>query len=159
MKLESTYPRDMVWEPWVTGSTKGMALEFLYRLAAYARAHNLPMDVFGYRSLEDQRRLYELYKSGARDVAAAAPGLSWHNYGFAADLNTAWKDYAVKNWVNTSWRRQDLLGYGLYLPMNTVDRPNGPIEWWHVQPIETFGVPATIKARAAFRDPAERMAA
>lgn len=159
MKLQTTFPRDLVWQPWISGTTKGVALEFLYRIAAYCRAHNRPMEIFGYRSLEDQRRLYLAWKNGERDTAAAAPGASWHNYGFAADADKGWQEYAEKNWLHTTWRRQDLLGYGLYVPMNTVDRPNGPHEWWHIQPVETMSVPATVAARAAFRDPLERMAA
>jgi len=41
---------------------------------------------YGYRSLQEQQRLYNDYTSGRTSNRAASPGSSWHNYACAIDL-------------------------------------------------------------------------
>ena len=41
---------------------------------------------YGYRSLAEQRRLYDDYRSGRTSNRAARPGSSWHNYACAIDF-------------------------------------------------------------------------
>tara|TARA_B100000035_G_scaffold264065_1_gene235986 strand:- start:5419 stop:6489 length:1071 start_codon:yes stop_codon:yes gene_type:complete len=41
---------------------------------------------YGYRSMAEQRKLYNDYATGATTNRAARPGSSWHNYGCAIDL-------------------------------------------------------------------------
>lgn len=73
----------------------------------------------GYRSLAEQKVLYDRYKSGdpRQKAPAAAPGKSNHNYGTAADLKYApgGKEFA----------HQNASKYGLVFPMS--------YEPWHVE--------------------------
>ena len=41
---------------------------------------------YGYRSLAEQQKLYNDFKSGKTSNRAASPGSSWHNYACAIDL-------------------------------------------------------------------------
>lgn len=70
----------------ITGDVQGVSLWLLDALLAAAKdlGHNLHI-VSGYRSIAEQRRLYELYLAG-RGNLAARPGRSWHNWRGAADL-------------------------------------------------------------------------
>lgn len=73
----------------------------------------------GYRSLAEQKVLYDRYKSGdpRQKAPAAAPGKSNHNYGTAADLKygPGGKEFAHANAGK----------YGLVFPMS--------YEPWHVE--------------------------
>lgn len=75
----------------------------------------------GYRSLAEQKVLYDRYKSGdpRQKAPAAAPGKSNHNYGTAADLKygPGGKEFAHANAGK----------YGLVFPMS--------YEPWHVESI------------------------
>lgn len=57
--------------------------------------------------------------------------LSWHNYGFAVDLDeNYWKIISRNFWMPYSRLNQGLNHYGLTLPLNSVD---GTVyEWWHL---------------------------
>lgn len=45
-----------------------------------------PIVVSGYRSNEEQQRLYDNYRVGKSKLPAAAPGRSAHNHGLAVDV-------------------------------------------------------------------------
>jgi hypothetical protein len=69
---------------------------FLAMRAAAARAGVSIYIVSGFRTMEHQRYLYQLYLSG-RGNLAAPPGYSNHQNGLALDLNTA--DRGVYSWL------------------------------------------------------------
>ncbi len=71
--------------------------------------------VSGFRTMEHQRYLYQLYLSG-RGNLAAPPGYSNHQNGLALDLNTS--DWGVYNWLARNGAR-----YGF--------RRTVPSEEWH----------------------------
>lgn len=83
--------------------------------AAAARAGVTLRIVSGWRTMEKQRELYNLYISG-RGNLAARPGYSNHQNGLALDLNTS--DRGVSPWLNTYGSR-----YGF--------RRTVPGEPWH----------------------------
>ncbi|MBK04897.1 MAG: hypothetical protein CL920_25035 [Deltaproteobacteria bacterium] len=56
----------------------------------------------GFRSYEEQKRLYDLYKAG-RGNLAARPGYSNHQHGPAVDLNT--RDPKVLRWLNKNGKK------------------------------------------------------
>lgn len=90
------------------------------RLAACARDLNEVWHInSGYRSIAEQRRLYNLYLAGKGNLAAK-PGRSAHNYGGAADVSAG-----GSNVGSTDRRRKKLKEYGLCLPVRG--------EPWHVQ--------------------------
>jgi len=58
--------------------------EWIFRVA---EANNLaPRVTSGYRSISDQRRLYNRWLRGANPYPVAYPGTSRHNYGLAIDM-------------------------------------------------------------------------
>lgn len=71
----------------------------------------------GYRTYEEQARLYELYKAGKGNLAAP-PGHSNHNHGLAMDLRG-----------DLEWAHQNAHRFGLHFPLLDQDEP------WHVEPI------------------------
>lgn len=66
---------------------RATAAAFVKMRSAAARAGVNIHVVSGFRTMEEQRRLYRLYKEG-RGNKAAAPGFSNHQSGHALDLNT-----------------------------------------------------------------------
>ena len=54
-----------------------------------------------FRSISEQRILYERYKSGASKYPAAAPGRSLHNYGHAFDLVVSSPE--GQRWLGAVW--------------------------------------------------------
>ena len=100
----------------IGGNIQGLDPEFFNRLGLWNNAAGGRYSVsVGYRSYEEQKRLYDLYKSGQRSILAAAPGTSWHQYGKAADLTPD---------TNSSDRGR-AGSYGLDFPMS--------FEPWHIQ--------------------------
>lgn len=52
-----------------------------------ARYNNIRVRITsGYRSVAEQRRLYERYIAGRQPYPVAPPGRSYHNYGLAVDI-------------------------------------------------------------------------
>jgi hypothetical protein len=88
---------------------------FLAMRAAAARDGVSIYIVSGFRTMEQQRYLYQLYLSGEGNLAAP-PGYSNHQSGLALDLNTS--DWGVYNWLARNASR-----FGFY---RTV-----PSEDWH----------------------------
>jgi LAS superfamily LD-carboxypeptidase LdcB len=73
----------------------------------------------GYRSFEEQARLYQDWQNGVPGQARAAPpGRSNHNHGTAADLEYASEE--AKRWVQSVARE-----LGLHFPVEGED--------WHVE--------------------------
>lgn len=99
----------------VTGDIKGLNIEFLNRLARWAASVGQPYNVgSGYRSMEEQARLYNAYMAGVPGQAPAAPpGRSNHNYGLASD--------------GPHWGGKNPGAFGLRYPMS--------YEPWHVEPV------------------------
>lgn len=107
---------------WLTGDTQGLNTGFAERLAALAKDKGVKLNVVsGYRTIEEQKALWE--KSDKSGKMVAAPGRSRHNYAIAVDTDGIFRN----NLTNT-----ELAKYGLYKPMS--------YEPWHIEPIETKGV-------------------
>jgi hypothetical protein len=99
------------------GQTQGMNADFVARLARMFTDNPKLSLTSGYRSTAEQQRLYDLYKAGKGNLAAA-PGKSKHEKGLAADVGPP-SEYG--------WLAQNVAKYGLGLPI-------GNIEPWHVEP-------------------------
>lgn len=69
-----------------------------------------------YRSISEQRRLYERYIAGEHPYPVAKPGESLHNYGLAIDLvsdDNAWLGAVWKHWGG-AWTPKDDVHFGAY---------------------------------------------
>lgn len=98
----------------VTGDTEGMHPVLMDRLRSWSGAVGAPYNIgSGYRSIDEQKRLYALYLAG-RGNLAAKPGSSMHNYGLASD--------------GPHWGARNPGAFGLRYAV--------PGEPWHVEPIE-----------------------
>ncbi len=88
----------------------------------------------GFRSLAEQTRLWNLYKSGQKKEACARPGTSRHGFGVAIDINT----------VNANWLDKSglLAKYGFERPLLHLKKP----ETWHVENkfIKKGGMPTPV---------------
>ncbi len=73
----------------------------------------------GYRSPQQQAKLYELYKAGKGNLAAP-PGKSNHNHGLAMDIS--FSSPAVQQWAHSN-----AAAYGLAFPIGS--------EPWHIEPL------------------------
>ena len=101
---------------------KGLNAQFNGNLQALVKASGGRITVgSGYRSMAEQKVLYDRYRSGdpRQKAPAAAPGKSNHNHGLAADLKYAagGREFAHANAGK----------YGLRFPMS--------YEPWHIEPI------------------------
>ena len=106
---------------YLSGDTDGLDLVFAGRLAAFAKAYNIKIVITdGYRSYEDQVKMYEKYKRGELQSTAAIPGTSWHGSRLAIDTSTQ----PIRKMTSSQ-----LAKYGLCKPLSK--------EGWHIQPIET----------------------
>jgi peptidoglycan hydrolase-like protein with peptidoglycan-binding domain len=152
--IAGKYPEEKDIDKWVGFINNGnVNIVFLWRYAAYCRdvikAKNVA-DV-GLRDTAEQKILYELYLAGKGNIAAA-PGTSWHEFGFAIDLNRyktnpdgTGQYYGTINADYTAWlnRQPEILNqYGLSHAVKG--------EIWHIQPIETIGVGGD---KSKFADP------
>jgi hypothetical protein len=151
------YKEEPNWQKWVKfkySHGSKLSIVFLRRLAALARDLKQEMSyTLGYRPIEETQRLYnaDVMKYGKPSGLVALPGYSWHEHGLAVDLSGAfWESISNSMWVNKSRLKQNLNAYGLMLPLNKIDSP-GVVEWWHLQPIETDGIPGA--QRTNFLDP------
>jgi hypothetical protein len=108
----------------VSGDLQNLNMEFLKRLANWSAAVGKPYVVgSGYRSMDEQARLYANYMAGVPGQAQAAePGKSNHNFGLAAD--------------GPHWGGLNPEKYGLRYPMS--------YEPWHVEPIGARGMRPNI---------------
>ena len=154
--LSGRYKEEANWQKWVKfkyphGSI--LSLVFLRRLAALARDLNREMaNVLGYRPIEETQRLYDadIKKYGKPSGKVATPGTSWHENSLAVDIDGSfWKDVSTINWVPKTRLKQSLNAYGLMVPLNKID--SNVVEWWHIQPVETNGIPGN--KRKDFLDP------
>ncbi|QJX80809.1 transglycosylase SLT domain-containing protein [Priestia megaterium] len=119
---------------WLVTADSGVNLdkvnpELLKRISEVAKHYGKKITInSGYRTFEQQKVLYNAYKSGRSSVQAAKPGNSRHNYGLAID---------VDDWVQ-QLSEADLKQFGLHKPVSS--------ENWHVEPLETKGeTPTNIK--------------
>lgn len=101
------------------GSYDGLNPQFAGPLQAFiAASGGRVRPGSGYRSYEEQARLYNDYKNGVPGQARAAkPGHSMHNAGMAMDLTFGPG--------GVEWAHQHAAEFGLYFPMSD--------ENWHVQ--------------------------
>ena len=122
-KLTNNYP---VASGHLSGDYKDLDPIFSGRLSALAKASGVAFNVTsGYRSIEEQTKLYNMYlsykKTGIGTIkSAAVPGKSSHNYKIAADISTQ----PIRGMDNSQLKK-----YGLCKPIKS--------EGWHVQAIET----------------------
>lgn len=110
-------------DKWVSGNKDGIDPVFLGRLAYFAKTYNKVIVITeggGYRSYEDQVKMYNLYKAGKLQATAAVPGTSWHGSRLAVDTST----YPIRGMSSAQ-----LAVFGLCKPLKN--------EGWHIQPIET----------------------
>ena len=108
------------------GSTKGMYPAFSAALAkANAAMKAAGLGTFsissGFRTREEQQRLYDKYKNGTGNLAAK-PGTSKHESGLAVDIN-----WSQLNSRQRAWLRENLPKFGI---MNSGMRFSQP-EPWH----------------------------
>jgi len=155
--IPGKYKEERNWQPWLKfkyphGSK--LSLVFLWRLAALARDFRQIMDgLLGYRDVSETKRLYEADKAahgGIPSGKVAEPGTSWHECNLAVDMDgDFWETTSKSLWLYKDRLHQQLNLYGLMLPLNSVDSPSVQ-EWWHLQPIETNGIPGA--RRMSFLD-------
>ena len=106
---------------YLTGDTEGLDPVFAGRLAHVAKINNTKFKITdGYRSYEDQVKMYADYKAGRLQATAAVPGTSWHGSRLAVDTSSP----PIRNMTG-----QNLKKFGLCKPLSK--------EGWHIQPIET----------------------
>lgn len=78
-------------------------------LVNYAKAAGLSVSVTsGFRSVAQQRRLYDAYKNGRSRYPAARPGHSGHNSGQSIDISTRRMTQAQRNQLGALGRQNGL---------------------------------------------------
>lgn len=108
---------------YLTGDTANLDPIFAGRLAYVAKINNGKFKITsGFRSYEDQVKMYNDYKSGKLKATAAVPGTSWHGSRLAVDTSTQ----PIRGMNNAQLKK-----YGLCKPLSR--------EGWHIQPLETSG--------------------
>lgn len=136
------YPREANWQAYLIFDTPAHAnIDPILRerLAAYVRQTNggKPITLAaGRRTTAEQQALYDRWKAGTGNLAAA-PGTSWHEFGFAVDVNDPARYSALTSDYHSAPGGQALRNFGLVLPL-WIGNPAGQ-EPWHIQPIETLG--------------------
>jgi len=117
-----SYPKESNIGEWLCGpgNLTGCKSWFLMRLAALAKDYGSKMEITsGYRSIDEQKAIWDNTPASMRGIYVALPGYSKHNYGVAVDVSGCYRKLA----------NIDLAKYGLYKPMSYED--------WHIEPIET----------------------
>lgn len=128
-------------DAWITAP--GVDPVFLGRLAAYARYKGRRINLTSAGGKRDSATQLRLYKLSNGNGTAARPGTSWHEYGLAIDTADAW----LKALCNGATATQsELLKFGLFKPMARGNNL-GVVEDWHIQPIETKGIPAADRPK------------
>jgi hypothetical protein len=119
-KLPTTYPEADPGKH-LKGDWQGIDPVLAGRLAHHAKVNKAAYTITsGYRSYEEQVKLYADYKAGKLQATAAVPGTSWHGSRLAVDTST----YPIRGATSAQ-----LAMYGLCKPLKN--------EPWHIQPIET----------------------
>lgn len=124
-KLKTSYP---IADPkvYLLGDWQGLDPVFAGRLAYVAKITNTKIKITdGYRSYEEQVKMYSDYKKGLLKATAAVPGTSWHGSRLAVDTSTQ----PIRGMTNDQLKK-----YGLCKPLSK--------EGWHIQPIETAAMGA-----------------
>ena len=94
------------WEPADFVRAEVRTAQAFFKMAAAARRVGLHLQVnSGFRTAEEQRQLYNLYRRG-RGPLAAKPGGSNHQSGHALDLDT--RSPQVRRWL---WRHAFRFGF------------------------------------------------
>lgn len=122
---ETAYPI-ADFDLWVTGNKENIDLVVLGRVAHLGKSNNVKININdggGYRSYDEQVKMYKLYKAGKLQATAAVPGTSWHGTSLAIDTSTQ----PIRSMSNNQ-----LAKYGLCKPLKK--------EGWHIQPIETINM-------------------
>lgn len=95
-----------MWEPADFVRAEVRTAQAFFRMAAAARRAGIRLQVnSGFRTAEEQRELYNLYRRG-RGPLAAKPGGSNHQSGHALDLDTRLPQ--VRRWL---WRHAFRFGF------------------------------------------------
>lgn len=95
-----------MWEPADFVRAEVRTAQAFFRMAAAARRAGIRLQVnSGFRTAEEQRQLYNLYRRG-RGPLAAKPGGSNHQSGHALDLDTRLPQ--VRRWL---WRHAFRFGF------------------------------------------------
>jgi hypothetical protein len=119
-KLSTTYPAADPGKH-LLGDWQGIDPVLAGRLACHAESNKAVYTITsGYRSYEEQVKLYADYKAGKLQATAAVPGTSWHGSRLAVDTSA----YPIRGATSAQ-----LAMYGLCKPLKN--------EPWHIQPIET----------------------
>lgn len=127
------------------GAYDNLDASFSERLQAFINASGgLLGPGSGYRSEEEQAKLYQDYINGVPGQARAAkPGRSKHNHGLAMDL--AGPDGKTLKWSRhpeaARWAHENAAKFGIYFPMAD--------EEWHVQPIDGWNGQSSPGNKAA----------
>lgn len=96
----------------VSGDIQGVNPELLARVSALGSAYNRDVTIeSGYRSIEEQQRLWNSYPEADRGTLVASPGNSRHNYGNAVDISS------VSDWID-SLGNDILAKFGLIRPVS-----------------------------------------
>lgn len=155
-KLSKEYPQadPVKWLNFDNSWQKDIDPIFAGRLAALARDMGVKINInSGKRATEEQTRLYK-QDGGYQDKSGnwvggtgyvAVPGRSWHEFGEAIDTRDPWLKKLEKE-ASTS-QQIVLKKYGLFKPL-TKGNNCSVLEDWHIQPIETQGIP--VAQRMAF---------
>lgn len=123
---------------WVVGDKENIDPVVLGRLANAGKGNKAVIVVTnggGYRSYEEQVKMYNLYKAGKLQATAAVPGTSWHGSSLAVDTST----YPIRGFASSQMEK-----YGLCKPLLK--------EPWHIQPIETKRMGVKCDMRLAPED-------
>lgn len=130
-KLKNTYPTADP-KTYLLGDTDGLdpvfagRIAYVFKVESTKQGHIVKGTITdGYRSLEDQKKMYADYKAGKLKATAAIPGTSWHGSRLAVDTSSP----PIRAMNNA-----DLKKYGLCKPLSK--------EGWHIQPIETANMGA-----------------
>lgn len=150
MKLSFNYPmaNPLKWLKFYNSWQSGIHPIFAARLAAFARDHGKVLLISsGYRSTAEQAESYR--STGGQLVngvwvggngMAAHPGVSWHEFSVATDWADTWARVIDKDAATD--RQLKLIPYGIFKPL-TKGNHTSVVEDWHVQPIETAGIPVS----------------
>lgn len=112
----------------------------LYRFAAYCRdiVKKKTVVAVGFRSYDEQARLYDLWRAGKGNLAAK-PGESAHNYGLAIDVQNIGTKAGIKQYPGTINSDYDKWKTGIPSVLNKyglTHSVSGEPEPWHIVPIE-----------------------
>jgi hypothetical protein len=149
MLISRLSPRKYPWAnpaAWVViPPTAGADIDpvFLGRLAALAKSRGMKIHLTGAGGSRDTATQARLYAESKGSGMAAKPGSSWHEYGLAIDTADTWLKKLHK--ADATAMQTELIKFGLFKPL-TAGNKTSVVEDWHIQPIETNGVPTDRRA-------------